>query len=108
MKDQEYKELLSIAIDDYPKFKSLRKQILKIIIGCSVNGIAIISPQTLVKELNTTKTTIYFHLKALKKDGIIISPDEGNEQFTTFRLNRMMADDILAAYTIKKNYLKKI
>lgn len=105
MKD---KELLLEAIDDYPKFKPLRKKILKLIIGCWANGVSTIAPQVLVKELNITKSTAYTHLKALKKDGIIISPDEGEEQFTTFRLNQIRADDIIAAYSMKKDYLKKI
>jgi DNA-binding transcriptional ArsR family regulator len=105
MKD---KELLLKAVEDYPKYKSLRKKILKLIIGCSLNGISTISPSELVKELNITKSTAYSHLKALKKDGIIISPDEGEEQFTTFRLNQMKADDIIAIYSMKKDYLKKI
>lgn len=108
MNDHEYKEALLIAIDDYPKFKPLRKNILKFIIGCWVNGVSTIKPLDLVKKFNTTKTTVYAHLRALKKDGIVISPDEGEDQFTTFRLNRIRADDILAAYSTKKDYLKRI
>lgn len=110
MKDQEkeFKESLLIAIDDYPKFKPLRKKILKRIIGGWANGVSIIAAREFIKEFNVTKTTIYAHLKALKKDGIVISPDEGEEQFTTFRLNRIRADDILAAHSAKNHFLKKI
>lgn len=109
MKDQEYKDALLIAIDDYPKFKPLRKKILKFIIGCWVNGVSTIKPIKVAEIFDIkAKSTVYGHLKALKKDGILTSPDEGEEQFTTFRLNRARADDILAAYSTKKDYLKKI
>ncbi len=104
MKD---KELLLEAIDDYPKFRPLRKTILKLIVGCSVNGVSIIAPRALFDKLKISKSTAYLHLKALKKDGIIISPEEGEERFTTFRLNQIRADDIVAAYSTKKDHFQK-
>ena len=104
MKD---KELLLKAIDNYDVYTPKQREILKTLIGISVNDIAIITPRELIKLLNTTKATVYYSLTRLKEDEIIISQNGEKEQFSTYRLNNTKLDDILTIYKRKTEYFKK-
>jgi Fe2+ or Zn2+ uptake regulation protein len=104
MKD---KELLLKAIDNYDVYTPKQREILKTLIGISVNDIAIITPRELTKLLNTTKATVYYSLTRLKEDEIIINQNGEKERFSIHRLNNTKLDDILTVYKRKTEYFKK-
>jgi hypothetical protein len=97
MKDKD-KELLLEAIDNYDAYTLKQREILKILVGISVNDVAVITPRKLTGLLKTTRATIYYGLARLKKDGVIISKDENKERFNTFRLNNTKLEDIITSY----------
>jgi len=103
MKD---KELLLKAIDNYDTYPQKQREILKTLIGISVNDIAIITPRELTKLLNTTKATVYYSLTRLKDDEVIINQNREKERFSTFRLNNTKLEDILNIYKRKIEYFK--
>ncbi len=104
MKD---KELLLKAIDHYDVYTPKQREILKILIGISVNDIAIITPRELTNLLGTTKATIYYSLTRLKDDEIIISQNGEKERFSMYRLNNTKLEDILTVYKKKMEFFKK-
>lgn len=104
MKD---KELLLKAIDHYDIYTSKQREILKALIGISVNDIAVITPKELTELLNTTKATIYYSLTRLKEDEIIITQKGKNDRFNAYRLNSTKLEDILTGYKRKMEFFKK-
>lgn len=104
MKD---KELLMKAIDSYDAYTPKQREILKTLIGISVNDVAIITPRKLTELLKTTKATVYYSLARLKADEAIISHNEEKERFNTYRLNNTRLEDILTVYKRKMEYFKK-
>jgi DNA-binding transcriptional ArsR family regulator len=98
MKD---KSLLMEAIDNYDAYSPKQREILKALVGISINDIAVITVARLVKQLDTTKPTVYSSLARLKDDEIIISMNKERERLNTYKLNSTKLDHIVTAY--KKN-----
>ncbi len=103
MKDR---ELLEKAIDNYDVYTPKQREILKTLVGISVNNIAIITPIKLTELLNTTRATIYYALARFKKDEVITSVNEEKERFNTYKLNNTKLEDILTCYKKQMEYFK--
>lgn len=104
MKD---KELLIEAIDNYDAYTPKQREILKTLVGISVNDIAIITPLKLTKLLKTTRATIYYGLARLKEDEAITNLKGTKERFNTYRLNNTKLEDILTIHKKKLDFFKK-
>lgn len=99
MKD---KELLLEAIDNYDAYTLKQREVLKTLVGISVNEVAIITPTKLLALLNITKPTIYESLKRLKNDGAIMK----NGHKYTYRLNPTKLEEIIVGYKKKLEFFE--
>lgn len=105
MKD---KEKLLEAIEDYTIYTPKQRELLKILVGISVDNIAVITPLALTKLLNTTKATIYHSIKCLTKDGIIQRDNtKSSYRFGEYHLNSEKLKSILTSYENKLKYFSK-
>ena len=93
------KELLLEAIDNYSEYTLKQKELLTILVKLAIEDIVVITPIEIGKQMNVTKGTVYFHLKALEKDGVISAIAD---RMNKFRLNIPRLNYILQNHENKK------
>lgn len=96
------KTLLLKAIEDFEPYTKSQRNMLKILVGLSVENIANASCTYLMKNANLSRPSIYLNLKKFEKEGFITRIKKTGSKQDSFQLNSEKLDYILQLYQNKK------
>lgn len=107
MTDINNKELLLEAIDHYDLYSMNKRNILKIIVNASIEGIARISGKRISELSNKSLGNVFLTLRNLEKDGFIKRVKNPGEQYFSYTLNSDKIKFLTKLYYHNTEQLKK-
>ena len=96
------KTLLLKAIEDFEPYTKSQRNMLKSLVGVSVENVATASCTYLMKNANLSRPSIYLNLKKFEKEGFITRIKKTGSKQDSFQLNSAKLDYILQLYQNKK------
>lgn len=96
------KTLLLKAIEDFEPYTKSQRNMLKILVGLSVENVANVSCAYLMKNANLSRPAVYLNLKKFEKAGFIARIRKSGSKQDLFQLNSEKLDYILQLYQNKK------
>ena len=103
MKD---KNLLLEAIDNSLQYSPKQREALKIFLNLEINDAVSLAPRELAQIIKVSKTAAYAAINLFEKDGLITNVSGKGRNFSVYKLNQDMLNNLLQVYLKKKEYLK--
>jgi len=95
------KTLLLKAIEDFEPYTKSQRDMLKILVGLSIENVANASCNYMMKNTGLSRPSIYLNLKKFEKEGFIIRIRKTGSKQDSFQLNSEKLDYILQLYQNK-------
>lgn len=95
------KTLLLKAIEDFEPYTKSQRDMLKILVGLSIENVANASCNYMMKNTGLSKPSIYLNLKKFEKEGFITRIRKTGSKQDSFQLNPGKLDYILQLYQNK-------
>lgn len=96
------KTLLLKAIEDFEPYTKPQRNMLKSLVGVSVENVANASCAYLMKNSNLSRPSIYLNLKKFEKEGFITRIKKTGNKQDSFQLNEEKLNYIIQLYQNKK------